>query len=108
MERKKHWNKIYQEKNPQQVSWTEAIPEISLQLIEESQLPESAAIIDVGGGESKLVDFLLGEGYENLTVLDIPKASGAGYYIGTSFRAGLWRLFVKLCGRIDRAAHSCT
>src|SRR5690606_26200729 len=44
---------------------------ISLKLIQESDLPKTAKIIDIGGGDSKLVDFLLEEGYENITVLDI-------------------------------------
>ena len=75
MERQKHWNKIYQEKDPDQFSWTEQIPEVSLEWIRKSDLPKSAAIIDVGGGESKLIDFLLKEGYTNLTVLDISEAA---------------------------------
>ncbi len=53
------------------MSWTENMPETSLRLIEECQLPKSARIIDVGGGDSKLIDFLLERGYEQLTVLDI-------------------------------------
>lgn len=75
MERQKHWNKIYQEKDPDQFSWTEQIPEVSLEWIRKSDLPKSAAIIDVGGGESKLIDFLLKEGFTNLTVLDISEAA---------------------------------
>tara|TARA_B100001115_G_scaffold142945_1_gene110731 strand:- start:1620 stop:2243 length:624 start_codon:yes stop_codon:yes gene_type:complete len=75
MERQKHWNKIYQEKNPNQFSWTEQVPQISLEWIGKSDLPKSAAIIDVGGGESKLIDFLLKEDYTNLTVLDISEAA---------------------------------
>lgn len=75
MERQKHWNKIYQEMGPDQFSWTEQVPQISLEWILKSNLPKSAAIIDVGGGESKLIDFLLKEGYTNLTVLDISEAA---------------------------------
>ena len=68
---KKHWEKVYETKNPDQVSWTQEIPQTSLDFIHSFQLPKTAKIIDVGGGESKLVDHLLNEGYENITVLDI-------------------------------------
>ena len=71
MDRKQHWETVYENKNPDQVSWTQEKPEISLELIRESNLPKSTKIIDIGGGDSKLVDFLLEEGYKNITVLDI-------------------------------------
>ncbi len=71
MTTKEHWEKVYENKSPAQVSWTQERPEVSLQLIEEAKLPKNATIIDVGGGDSKLVDFLLQDGYENITVLDI-------------------------------------
>ncbi|MFB6257375.1 MAG: trans-aconitate 2-methyltransferase [Flavobacteriales bacterium] len=67
----KHWEKIYKEKGPQEVSWTQEKPEGSLSFIHERALPQDAAIIDVGGGDSKLVDFLLNEGYTDLSVLDL-------------------------------------
>lgn len=69
--RKKHWENIYQTKTPEQVSWTQEIPETSLKLILSLALDKNANIIDVGGGDSKLVDFLIAEGYRNITVLDI-------------------------------------
>lgn len=53
------------------MSWTQEIPVISLEFIHGFGLQKDAAILDVGGGESRLVDFLLDEGYCNLTVLDI-------------------------------------
>lgn len=68
---KQHWEKIYTEKQPDEVSWTQDIPETSLAFLRETELPKSARIIDIGGGDSKLVDFLLAAGYENITVLDI-------------------------------------
>lgn len=70
-ERKKHWETIYETKNPDEVSWTQDIPKTSLDFINSFQLPKSVKIIDIGGGDSKLVDYLLDQGYENLTVLDI-------------------------------------
>ena len=71
MNTKEHWEKVYENKSPAEVSWTQERPEVSLQLIEDAKLPKNATIIDVGGGDSKLVDFLLQDGYENITVLDI-------------------------------------
>lgn len=68
---KKHWENVYETKTPLEVSWTQAVPEVSLQLIHQLQLPKDAAIIDVGGGDGNLVDFLLEDGYTNITVLDI-------------------------------------
>jgi hypothetical protein len=70
-DRKLHWETIYEKKQPNEVSWTQEVPQISLNFIKSLQLSKSDAIIDVGGGESKLVDFLLDEGFENITVLDI-------------------------------------
>lgn len=74
-ERQSHWETIYQEKSPQEVSWTQEVPETSLAFIRRFNIPSDAAIIDVGGGDSKLVDHLLKEGYRNITVLDISSAA---------------------------------
>src|ERR1700741_4733483 len=71
LNRKEHWETIYQNKQPNEVSWTQDVPQISLDLIHPLHLQKEASIIDIGGGESKLVDFLLEEGFENITVLDI-------------------------------------
>lgn len=71
----KHWEKIYATKKSNEVSWTQEIPETSLDFIHSFNLRKEAAIIDVGGGESRLVDFLLDEGFTNLTVLDISKSA---------------------------------
>lgn len=73
--RKQHWETIYQNKQPNEVSWYQPTPETSLQLIAQSNLPLTANIIDVGGGDSFLIDHLLEQGYQNLTVLDISKAA---------------------------------
>lgn len=70
-DRKKHWETVYKTKNPEQVSWTQEIPKTSLEFIHSFGLAKSAKIIDIGGGDSKLVDHLLDEGYEHITVLDI-------------------------------------
>lgn len=75
MDAKQHWESVYENKTPEQVSWTQEKPEVSLELIREADLPKTAKIIDIGGGDSKLVDFLLEEGYKNITVLDISAKS---------------------------------
>ncbi len=66
-----YWDKIYSTKQSNQVSWTQQIPKTSLDFIHSFGLPKTAKIIDVGGGDGKLVDYLLDEGFENITVLDI-------------------------------------
>ncbi len=71
MTTKEHWETVYETKNPDQVSWTQDKPTVSLQLIANRNLPKTAKIIDIGGGDSKLVDYLLEDGYTNITVLDI-------------------------------------
>lgn len=68
---KKHWETVYETKNPDQVSWTQDVPKTSLDFIHSFGLAKTAKVIDIGGGDSKLVDFLLDEGFENVTVLDI-------------------------------------
>ncbi|WP_321367949.1 class I SAM-dependent methyltransferase [uncultured Draconibacterium sp.] len=75
MDRKKHWEEIYQSKNIEEVSWFQASPTTSLQFVNEFNLPLSARIIDVGGGDSYLVDELLKMGYHNITVLDISETA---------------------------------
>lgn len=72
---KDHWEHIYGTKQPHEVSWTQECPTTSLKLIEELNLSKDAGIIDVGGGDSHLVDHLLKRGFTNLTVLDISAAS---------------------------------
>lgn len=71
MERKNHWETVYETKQPSEVSWTQENPKTSLDYIRETFLDKKAKIIDIGGGDSNLVDFLLEEGYENISVLDI-------------------------------------
>lgn len=68
---KDHWENVYETKNPDEVSWTQKIPQTSLNLIEAAAKDKAAKIIDIGGGDSNLIDFLLEKGYENISVLDI-------------------------------------
>ena len=73
--KKNHWETVYETKLPNEVSWTQEKPQTSLDFIRKTNLDKSAKIIDIGGGDSKLIDFLLEEGYENLTVLDISSSA---------------------------------
>lgn len=66
-----HWEAVYAAKQPHELGWFQAEPTASLALIRSLALPRQAAIIDIGGGDSRLADFLLAEGYEDLTVLDL-------------------------------------
>ncbi len=75
MDAQTHWDKIYTEKAPNAVSWYRPHLETSLTLIERAAGGRSASIIDVGGGESTLVDDLLARGYQNITVLDISQTA---------------------------------
>jgi len=68
---KAHWESIYDKKGPQDVSWYQAMPTVSLDLFKEYDVPKNARIIDVGGGDSLLVDHLIESGHTDITVLDI-------------------------------------
>jgi SAM-dependent methyltransferase len=69
--RQAHWQKVYSTKSENDVSWFEESPELSLALIEAAHAGRSAAIADIGGGASRLVDELLDRGYSDVTVLDL-------------------------------------
>ena len=75
MDAKAHWEKVYGTKAPDAVSWYRAHLETSLALIERAVDARSASLIDVGGGESTLVDDLLLRGYKNLAVLDVSETA---------------------------------
>ncbi len=71
-----HWERVYKTKPPEQVSWFSPHLETSLTLIERAlDGNRDAAIVDVGGGASTLVDDLVEKGFRNLTVLDISQAA---------------------------------
>ncbi len=70
-----HWESVYGAKQPTEVSWYRPHLDLSLRLIEEAAPRRDAAIIDVGGGESTLVDDVLDRGYTDVTVLDIAAAA---------------------------------
>lgn len=70
-QQKQHWESIYSTKTEEQVSWFQQYPKTSMEFVELFQLPLSANIIDIGGGDSHFVDALLEKGYVNIYVLDI-------------------------------------
>lgn len=70
-DRKKHWETIYQTKELKDVSWFQPTPETSLSFLKQFNIPTTAKIIDIGGGDSFFVDNLLDLGYQDITVLDI-------------------------------------
>lgn len=68
---KAHWEKIYQTKEEKDFSWFQSYPKTSIEFIQLFNLPKNARIIDIGGGDSHLVDALIELGYTNIHVLDI-------------------------------------
>lgn len=68
---KSHWENVFATKQPNEVSWTQKYPKTAMEYLESLQLLKTANIIDVGGGDSNLVDALLEKGYQNIWVLDI-------------------------------------
>lgn len=69
--RQAHWDSVYSNKSFTSVSWYQATPDKSLELIAATGVRSNDPIIDAGGGASTLVDHLLDRGYTDVTVLDI-------------------------------------
>lgn len=74
-DRKNHWENIYQTKQLNEVSWFQPTPETSLDFFKQFNVPTTAKVIDIGDGDSFLVDHLLDKGYQDITVLDISEAA---------------------------------
>lgn len=72
---KTHWEEVYSTKSETEVSWFQEHSNVSLDLIKQTGVDLAGAVIDVGGGASRLVDDLLAEGHSDLTVLDISAAA---------------------------------
>jgi trans-aconitate methyltransferase len=72
-----HWDRIYETKAERELSWHQESPAISLDLIHAAGVSKRSAIVDIGGGASRLVDALLAEGFGDLTVLDISEKAFA-------------------------------
>lgn len=74
-DRASHWETIYRAKTEDQVSWFQQTPEPSLTLLAVAGATPDAAIVDIGAGASHLVDVLIGQGFDDVTVLDISQAA---------------------------------
>jgi len=68
---KEHWDSIYSSKKLEEVSWYQPVPQTSLDFILSSNISKDAPIIDIGGGDSFLVDYLLDHNFTDITVLDV-------------------------------------
>ena len=74
-QRAEHWDRVYREKAPDQTSWYQEEPRLSLAMIARAGLEPAAAIIDIGGGRSLLADCLVATGFRQLSVLDISSSA---------------------------------
>ncbi|NER09714.1 Methyltransferase domain-containing protein [Muriicola jejuensis] len=74
-DRKAHWERVYQTKELKDAGWYQPVPKTSLDFIEAIKLPLDSRIIDIGGGDSLLVDHLLKLGYRDVTILDISETA---------------------------------
>ena len=75
MDKRLHWEDVYRNTATEEVSWYQDHPAMSLSLIESTRVAKSGNLIDVGGGDSTLVDHLLQHGFEHITILDISSAA---------------------------------
>jgi 2-polyprenyl-3-methyl-5-hydroxy-6-metoxy-1,4-benzoquinol methylase len=71
MDRKEHWERVYNTKSHKEVSWFTEHVTVALELIGQTKINKANSIIDVGGGASTLTDDLISQGYEDITVIDI-------------------------------------
>jgi trans-aconitate methyltransferase len=90
--RQAHWENVYTTKGENEVSWFQQSPAPSLELIVQAGAVSHSAIIDIGGGASRLVDHLVEQGFEDITVLDLSGAalSAAQRRLGSSAERVSW------------------
>jgi SAM-dependent methyltransferase len=90
--RRDHWERVYQTKGDEDVSWFESLPVISLEILEASGLTRETCVLDVGGGDSRLVDHLAARGMDCLAVLDVSGAAleRAQSRLGDAARVPVW------------------
>jgi hypothetical protein len=74
-ERVRHWDEVYERRGELGVSWFQPTPAVSLELIGDLELPRDAAVVDIGGGASSLVDRLVDQGFSDLSVLDVSRTA---------------------------------
>lgn len=75
MNRKPHWNRIHDSKEPRQLTWFQEAPTLTLRMLEKAGATRESSVIDVGGGAARLVDHLLARGYTDVTVLDVSRVA---------------------------------
>lgn len=75
MDRREHWEQVYTTKGERELSWFETVPSVSLRLMEAAGLTRESCVLDVGGGDSHLVDSLVARGLDCLAVLDVSEAA---------------------------------
>jgi trans-aconitate methyltransferase len=87
-----HWNRIYSEKRDPQVSWFEPLPAVSVRMMEAAGLTSETCVVDVGGGNSRLVDYLVAHGLDCVAILDVSGAAlaRAKARIGAAAMALTW------------------
>ena len=73
--RKQHWERIWSSSEPHDVSWYQEEPEVSLRLVDATRVNREAYILDVGGGASTLIDSLLYQGFNRVSVLDLSNSA---------------------------------
>src|SRR4029079_18711636 len=75
MERQQHWNGVFTANAETDVSWFESLPATSLRLLEAAGLTAETCVVDIGGGDSRLIDQLVARGLDCLAVLDVSGAA---------------------------------
>jgi trans-aconitate methyltransferase len=75
MDVKYHWNRVYTNKSDEQISWFEPLPAVSVQMLKAAGMTPESCVVDVGGGDSRLVDYLVAQGLECVAVLDVSGAA---------------------------------
>lgn len=75
MESKEHWERVYSTKGEQDVSWFEVLPAISIEMLDAVGITRDTCVLDVGGGDSRLIDHLAARGMNCLAVLDVSGAA---------------------------------
>jgi hypothetical protein len=69
----KHWDTVDATKGERDVSWFEPSPDVSLAMIDAAGLTRDTCVIDIGGGESRLVDARVERGVTCVAVLDVAR-----------------------------------
>jgi SAM-dependent methyltransferase len=92
MDRKAHWDTVYRTKAERDVSWFQALPVTSIEMLEAAGLTRDTCVLDVGGGDSRLIDHLADRGMDCLAVLDISGTAlqRAQARLGPAARIPIW------------------